>query len=51
MQRSSSVIAPFTSCIGRVPSPANRLGHARVIELISSLVARAVAVATFVSSW
>ena len=41
----------FTSCIGKVPSPANRLGHARVIDAISSLVARAVAVATLASSW
>src|SRR5439155_794268 len=45
MQRSSSSIAALVSCIGSVPSPANRLGHARVIELMSSLVARAAAVA------
>ena len=50
MQRSSSSRAALMSCIGSVPSPANRFGHARVIELISSLVVRAVAVAIFVSS-
>jgi hypothetical protein len=50
-QRSSSAIDAFTSCIGKVPSPAKRFGHARVIDAISSLVARAVAVAIAASSW
>jgi hypothetical protein len=49
-QRSSSAIAAFTSCIGSVPSPANRVGHARVIEVISSLVSCAVAAASLASS-
>ena len=50
MQRSSSAIDVFTSCIGSVPSPAKRVGQARVIAPISSLVARAVAAAICVSS-
>ena len=44
-------MAPLTSCIGSVPSPAKRVGQAFVIELISSLVARAVAAATLASRW
>ena len=49
MPRSSSVIAAFTSCMGSVPSPANRWGRARTMSAISSFVARAVATAAVVS--
>lgn len=51
MQRSISPTAAFTSCIGSVPSPANRLGQVFVIPLISSFVSRDVAAATFASRW
>jgi hypothetical protein len=51
MQRSSSAIDAFTSCMGSVPSPAaKRFGHERVISLSSSLIARELATATGVSS-
>ena len=50
MQRSSSVMAAFWSCIGSVPRPASRSGHARAISAISSLMAREVASACFMSS-
>jgi hypothetical protein len=49
MQRSSSATAAVTSCIGTVPSPANRSGRARTISAISSLVARDVAIASLAS--
>ena len=51
MHRSISVIAALTSCIGRVPSPAKRSGHARIIPAISSLVAADVARATSTGRW
>ena len=51
MHRSSSEIAVFTSCMGKVPSPAKRSGQARTMPAISSLQSREVAAATAVSRW
>ncbi len=51
MHRSISAMAAFTSCMGRVPSPAKRWGHVRTISPISSLVAFDVAAATLASRW
>ena len=51
MQRSSSSIDVFTSCIGNVPRPAKRWGQLRTMPAISSLVSREVASASPLSSW
>ena len=49
--RSSSAIAAFVSCMGRVARPAKRVGHCRVIAAISSLTSCASAMPCAVSRW